>query len=136
MIYFIEAVGANLLKIGFTERDPEERLKELQTGCPHKLRLVATTFGDRETERLWHDEYADLRTSGEWFRLDDRLRGYLWWLEYGEPEIEELRSSAAEVRRYHHDRLNDLDRRMAALENELRTGRVESGRSLSGDCLM
>lgn len=85
MIYFIEAVGANLLKIGFTDRDPEERLKELQTGCPHRLRVVGVWDEPASCEKYHHEQWQHLRETGEWFRIDERLRGYMWWLEFCKP---------------------------------------------------
>jgi hypothetical protein len=87
VIYFIEAVGAGLLKIGFTDRDPLERLRELQTGCPHTLRLLGTCPGTQADERQFHELWATTRTTGEWFRIDDRLRWFLGWLEYGEKVV-------------------------------------------------
>lgn len=39
--YVAEAVGQNLFKIGFTTtEDPDDRLRSLQIGCPHKLELL------------------------------------------------------------------------------------------------
>lgn len=74
MIYFIEAVGANAVKIGFTEQKPEDRLAALQTGCPHPLRLMGVMDGDVAEERRLHARFKRLRTTGEWFKLDDELR--------------------------------------------------------------
>lgn len=74
MIYFIEAMGAGLVKIGFTERAVVDRLKELQTGCPHRLRVLATVAGSQSDEGDFHRQFAHLRAEGEWFRLDDELR--------------------------------------------------------------
>lgn len=166
MIYFIEATGAGLLKIGFTDRDPEQRLKELQTGCPHALRLLATQPGNQEIERAWHQEYGHLRTTGEWFRIDDRLRGLLWWLEHGAREVGDLRESVASSRQHYHARIVALERRqeadwrrmvearnqldealtdyiielqrdVAELRSQLAAGSgVVSGRSMVGDCRM
>lgn len=79
MIYFVEAVGTDLLKIGFTDRDVECRLKELQTGCPHKLRVLATYDGGVAEEAALHTVFSHLRTTGEWFRMDDEVR---WLVSY------------------------------------------------------
>lgn len=40
MIYFAQADGTELVKIGYTGGDPHKRLSELQTGCPHRLILL------------------------------------------------------------------------------------------------
>lgn len=42
MVYFIE--GGGFVKIGVAE-NPEIRLKALQTGCPHDLRLICCIEG-------------------------------------------------------------------------------------------
>lgn len=73
MIYFAQAEGTDLLKIGYTGGDPAKRLGELQTGCPHKLVLVAAIEGSERDESGWHSEFAEERVSGEWFRLTARL---------------------------------------------------------------
>jgi hypothetical protein len=88
VIYFIEATGAGLLKIGFTDGDPEQRLKQLQTGCPHPLRLVATAAGSQKAEAELHRQFAHLRASGEWFRLDDELRVFVAVVRWVLPRLE------------------------------------------------
>jgi len=86
VIYFAHALGTALVKIGFTAGDPRKRLKELQTGCPHKLSLLAVIAGDQNTEAAWHAEFAADRQQGEWFFLSPRLAvrtasAYLSWHE-------------------------------------------------------
>ncbi len=68
MIYFIQDEASLAIKIGFTNGDPEERLKTLQTGCPGKLWLIHTTPGDQAFEKDLHDRFAQARVNGEWFR--------------------------------------------------------------------
>lgn len=81
VVYFIEAIGANRLKIGYTVGEPEKRLKELQTGCPHKLRLVHAIGGEQSDERELHAVFAHLRENGEWFRYEGEIRLFLLWVE-------------------------------------------------------
>lgn len=76
-VYFIEAVGAGLVKIGFTDGDPETRLGQLQTGSAHPLRLRHTTEGDQLRERRLHARFGHLRQSGEWFRLTVELEVWM-----------------------------------------------------------
>src|SRR5688572_19771645 len=78
VIYFIEAVGAGLVKIGFTERDVQDRLRELQTASPHRLKLVASISGDINDESALHKSFAHLRQVGEWFRIDAELQTLMW----------------------------------------------------------
>lgn len=70
MIYVIRADNTNLYKIGFTDRDYEKRLNELQTGCPHDLTLVLWLDGTQEEERSLHDKLNGFRFKREWFELD------------------------------------------------------------------
>ena len=49
---------------------------ELQTGCPHKLKVYfIMTEGTYEIEAALHKRYASYQTSAcnEWFELDPRL---------------------------------------------------------------
>jgi hypothetical protein len=57
-----------VVKIGCS-LEPAARMKELQTGCPHKVVLEATTPGGHEREKELHRFFADDRVQGEWFRL-------------------------------------------------------------------
>jgi len=71
--YFIQA-DSGPVKIGIS-LCPESRLRDMQVGCPHRLRLLATVPGDREAEL--HTRFASLRMNGEWFRWDWSIRDYL-----------------------------------------------------------
>lgn len=105
MIYFIEAVGAGLVKIGFTERDVQSRVRELQTGCPHHLRVMATVAGDLPDEGEMHRQFAHLRAGGEWFRLDDELRVFTLLAKWVVPRVDEL-----------SDRCDAVENRVDSLE--------------------
>lgn len=66
-LYLIEAEDAGAIKVGFTSLPVEKRLRDLQTGCPHNLILLATTPGLKSTERAIHAELEPYRVRGEWF---------------------------------------------------------------------
>lgn len=103
MVYFIEAVGVSLVKIGFTDGDPETRLKQLQTGCPHPLRLKGAVRGDARRERAFHDQFAHLRESGEWFRLTVELEVFIATALLVLPRLEELDQKVEGFRQWVHD---------------------------------
>ena len=63
--YLIRAEGTHLVKIG-KSRDPNKRLKTLQTGSPH--RLVIERVWDSDVEAELHAMWSHRRTQGEWFR--------------------------------------------------------------------
>jgi hypothetical protein len=83
MIYFIQDQSTFLIKIGYTGADDAAaRLKQLQTGCPSGLVLLATTDGDQLTERQLHDQFAAHRERGEWFRPHPSV---LRWILHDRP---------------------------------------------------
>lgn len=66
-VYFIQMGEGGPIKIGWT-RDPWQRIHELQTAQPYRLRLLGVIEGDRHTERRLHRELAEHRVRGEWFK--------------------------------------------------------------------
>lgn len=119
MIYFIEAVGAGLVKIGFTERDAESRMRELQTASPHRLRLLTTMSGTASDEAELHAALAHLRVSGEWFRDEGELRLLRWFAArvFGSQQRWRQESEATFARIREWMRLADL--RHAALHEQI-----------------
>jgi hypothetical protein len=72
--YFIQAGPDGPVKIGIAD-DVEKRLKELQTGCPHDLRIIGRIKGNVES-RL-HEIFDQFRLRGEWFSPDIRLMAFI-----------------------------------------------------------
>lgn len=67
-VYFIE--DGDAVKIGYTkDKNPEKRLRALQTANPRKLRLLGFIPGGVEVESRIHSELAHHRLEGEWFEL-------------------------------------------------------------------
>jgi hypothetical protein len=66
MIYAIQSGEAGPVKFGVAT-NPHSRLRELQTGNPVKLRLIAAVNLPNECERQIHDHLRDERIHGEWF---------------------------------------------------------------------
>lgn len=68
MIYAVECVGTEYVKFGYTdELTATGRLRDLQTGCPLELRLIASCSGGREVEQKIHMWLIKRRGRGEWF---------------------------------------------------------------------
>lgn len=68
-IYFA-AIGDPYIthvKVGFTAKFPEARVRNLQTGCPFKITLLGYVFGNQGGEIDLHDVLKDHRCGGEWF---------------------------------------------------------------------
>ena len=76
MIYFIQDTSVLNIKIGFTgAADAEDRLRQLQTGSPSGLILLATIPGEQKDEHALHERFKDARVHGEWFKpVPDLIR--------------------------------------------------------------
>jgi hypothetical protein len=68
-IYIVGCYEPEAIKIGFTRKDPRDRLKQLQTGNPTKLFLFGWYPGSQREERRLHQQMERFRLSGEWFRV-------------------------------------------------------------------
>lgn len=67
-VYFIE--DGDAVKIGYTkDKNPDKRLRALQTANPRKLRVLGFIPGGVEVENRIHSELASYRLEGEWFEL-------------------------------------------------------------------
>jgi len=74
-VYFIKMEETREIKIGFTVKNPKERLKDLQTGNSNKLILLGYIDGTKQDEYNLHQEFSEERKSiGEWFKPSPRLK--------------------------------------------------------------
>jgi hypothetical protein len=68
-LYIIGDTDGRFVKIGIA-REPESRLSSLQTGCPHKLIILALfNIPNAKVERKLHACLSPYRIQGEWFEL-------------------------------------------------------------------
>lgn len=77
-IYFIQNTVTGNIKIG-KSLDPEDRLRNIQTGNDCLLEIVHKVFvKDMETEEVYyHNKFAHLRLLGEWFKCGPELKEFL-----------------------------------------------------------
>lgn len=73
VVYFIRAEQMAMIKIGFSNGEPDRRLVALQTGSPCRLELMGVVRGDEDTERRFHARYLHLHSHGEWFHESPEL---------------------------------------------------------------
>lgn len=66
-VYFIEAVGHDLIKIGYA-LDLQKRFTGLMTASPAPLTLLGVLDGGPRLEMEIHEKLAAHRSHGEWFR--------------------------------------------------------------------
>ena len=78
-VYFIEAVGAERVKIGFTRGSAASRLRHLRTSCPFPLRVLGWTAGTMGTESRFHERFESARVMPklEWFHYTKELRRFI-----------------------------------------------------------
>ena len=68
-LYIIQSDVTGMIKIG-RSKDPQKRLKQLQTGNPNKLKLIAEFKGEGWKENYLHERLKSYRLEGEWFSYD------------------------------------------------------------------
>ena len=68
-LYIIQSDVTGMIKIG-RSKDPQKRLKQLQTGNPNKLKLIAYFEGEGWREKLLHEHLSSHRLEGEWFSYE------------------------------------------------------------------
>ena len=76
-VYFISSEKNREIKIGFTARPVEKRLKSLQTAHPYKLKLLTIVPGTTEDEKSLHERFANIRLEGEWFKPHPDLLAFI-----------------------------------------------------------
>ena len=83
-LYFIQSALTGMIKIG-RSRDPQKRLKQLQTGNPNKLKLIASFESMGWREKSLHEQLSKWSLEGEWFDYecvgsipDDIYENILW----------------------------------------------------------
>ena len=74
LIYFIEAIGGDAIKIGYTQQDPFDRIRSLQTGNHCVLQVIGVIPGPQRLENKIHRTIGkEKRLSGEWFQREAAL---------------------------------------------------------------
>jgi Meiotically up-regulated gene 113 len=77
-VYVFRILESDVVKIGFTSRDPKERLFEVQSGLPHILEIALVLRGNLDLENELHKRFAGYRLRGEWFLAHDALHDWLF----------------------------------------------------------
>ena len=74
-VYFIQS--GNAVKIGIA-KDPDTRLRELQTGnCEHLVLLAVVPGGGGALEKELHRKFRKTRIQGEWYELNHELSEWI-----------------------------------------------------------
>jgi hypothetical protein len=65
------------IKIGYTAGAVEDRVSDLQTGCPEEIKIYAIIPGSRSYEARLHRRFNHLRTRREWSRREGELADWI-----------------------------------------------------------
>ena len=68
-LYIIQSRVTGAVKVGRSD-NPERRLSQLQTGCPHSLKIILIVENGGTLEKHVHDlliKYKTRNHGGEWF---------------------------------------------------------------------
>ena len=76
MIYLVKAEETNLYKIGYTGGKVKNRVKAMQTGCPHKLSIIRECLGGQEREQMLHKAFSENRKQGEYNETEELLESF------------------------------------------------------------
>jgi hypothetical protein len=76
MVYFIQSMANDLIKIGYSSRVSCRR-QELSYIMGVELVLLGVIDGTRKDETVLHKRFSDLRTKGEWFCPADELLSFI-----------------------------------------------------------
>lgn len=79
-VYFIGCAELGAVKIGYSAGDPRRRLQSFQIGSAARLEVLDSVQGLPITEAKFHRAFAALRIGGEWFRLEGKLRDFLYFI--------------------------------------------------------
>lgn len=84
-VYFLEAIGMDLVKIGSTNR-VTQRYLTLRSASPVEVRMLKVTKGTRRHELEFHRQFAQHRVRFEWFRLFS-IKGVILALPDEDPDL-------------------------------------------------
>jgi hypothetical protein len=85
-VYFVRCVATGRVKIGYST-DVTDRFRQLQTGSPSELELLAAVRTVRVEEKRLHRQFSHLRIRGEWFEPGDDLMALI--AEHASPQGEQ-----------------------------------------------
>lgn len=77
-VYFILDREMDRVKIGYTRKDPNKRLKQLQTGSSSELELLYYVEANGfNTERYLQRLFNGLKIHGEWFEYGYHIKHWI-----------------------------------------------------------
>lgn len=84
VIYVVQGLPDTPVKIGFSRlAEVQLRVRVLQTGNPHPLRLIASVQSFRLGEMASHGVLSKYRLTGEWFGWQEPVKRFVASLQAG-----------------------------------------------------
>lgn len=78
VVYFLLDPGTNCIKIGNSSlKNLSKRISEIQISTPNVLSVMGVMWGGLDVEKALHEQFAESRVRGEWFRADADLLEYI-----------------------------------------------------------
>jgi DNA-binding XRE family transcriptional regulator len=114
--------GSSLVKVG-KAKDPEQRLRDLQTGIPYRLKLLKVYPCEQVgiVEKRVHKTLAQQQHSGEWFDTD---------LEAVEEAFQQAISQEIPARIYVPVQKGFLGKRLARLRQDKEISQIDLARQV------
>jgi DNA-binding XRE family transcriptional regulator len=76
MIYIIK--HTEYVKIGYSSKNNfKNRLSQLQTSCPIKIKVLGLIEGTFNDEAIYHKKFIHLSTNGEWFNYTKEVEDFI-----------------------------------------------------------
>lgn len=77
-VYFLTNTNCNAIKIGYSSKDVHKRIKQLNTGSPEKIYLLAMiSYGTKDLEKQLHKRFQLYKKNLEWFNVSDEILNYI-----------------------------------------------------------
>jgi hypothetical protein len=69
VIYIVRTISKpSFIKVGFSNKNPEYRIRKLQTASPLELEVLLIKEGTMQEEKSLHARLFGFEVRGEWFR--------------------------------------------------------------------
>lgn len=76
MVYLFADADNKYMKIGFSAKTPEARLKAVRTETKLDLRIMYVVLGSLGTEKYMHKRFSKYHIKREWFKYNDEIAKY------------------------------------------------------------
>lgn len=76
-VYFLQVAPAGPIKIGFTSKCVQTRIRAVRQSSPHEIELLGSFVGTPEDERAIQKHLAGSQLRGEWFHPTEDILSFI-----------------------------------------------------------